>query len=209
MNADGNFVAAKQVENGGGVPAFIAKLEHVPVSSGQCRKKIRQPPGIYMPPGRKLKEDRSQLGTEQFHSRKEERNGIVRVAEALDMSDEAARLHAEAELARRSVTPVPQGILGRELKSIVHLNRVKYARIQVKPLRRRTLLRVHGAAPMLVVPARGADSYLRGHSSLAAGRPARSRPRSSCASTTATPTSGRASLPRQSAMGGAAAAFSL
>src|SRR2546430_4779391 len=73
------------------------------------------------------------------------------------MSDEAARLHAEAELARRSVTPVPQGILGRELKSIVHLNRVKYARIQVKPLRRRTLLRVHGAAPMLVVPARGAD----------------------------------------------------
>ena len=73
------------------------------------------------------------------------------------MSDEAARLHAEAELARRSVTPVPQGILGRELKSIVHLNRAKYARIQVKPLRRRTLLRVHGAAPMLVVPARGAD----------------------------------------------------
>src|SRR2546430_17223468 len=73
------------------------------------------------------------------------------------MSDEAARLHAEAELARRSVTPVPQGILGRELKSIVHLNRVKYARIQVKPLRRRTLLRVQGAAPMLVVPARGAD----------------------------------------------------
>src|SRR5438309_3425127 len=189
--------------------ALITKLEHVPMTSGKCRKKIREPLGIYMPPGRKLKEDRSQLGTEQFHSRKEERNGIVRVAEALDMSDEAARLHAEAELARRSVTPVPQGILGREpIKSIVHLNRVKYARIQVKPLRRRTLLRVHGAAPMLVVPARGADSYLRGHSSLAAGRPARSRPRGSCASTTATPTSGRASLPRQSAMGGAAAAFS-
>ena len=106
--------------------ALITKLEHVPMSSGQCRKKIREPLGIYMPPGRKLKEDRSQLGTEQFHSRKEERNGIVRVAEALDMSDEAARLHAEAELARRSVTPVPQSILGWEpIKSVVHLDSVE------------------------------------------------------------------------------------
>src|SRR2546429_9178278 len=126
------------------------------------------------------------------------------------MSDEAARLHAEAELARRGIVPVPEGILGWEpIKSVVHLDCVKYACVQLEPLRRRTLLRIKGAAPMLVVPARGADSYLRGHSSLAAGGEARSRPRSSCASTTATPTSGRASLPRQSARGAAAAAFSL
>jgi len=59
VNAESNLMPAEQVENGGGVPAFIAKLEHVLVSSGQCRKKIRQPLGIYMPPGRKLKEDRS------------------------------------------------------------------------------------------------------------------------------------------------------
>src|SRR5713101_6993719 len=59
VNAESNLMLAEQGENGGGVPAFIAKLEHVPVSSGQCRKKIRQPLGIYMPPGRKLKEDRS------------------------------------------------------------------------------------------------------------------------------------------------------
>src|SRR2546428_12730341 len=93
------------------------------------------------------------------------------------MSDEAARLHAEAELARRSVVPVPEGILGWEpIKSVVHLDCVKYACVQLEPLRRRTLLRIKGAAPMLVVPARGADSYLRGHSSLAAGRTGRSIP---------------------------------
>src|SRR5438128_4735477 len=135
--------------------ALITKLEHVPMSSGQCRKKIREPLGIYMPPGRKLKEDRSQLGTEQFHSRKEERNGIVRVAEALDMSDEAARLHAEAELARRSVTPVPQGILGWEpIKGVVDLDCFKYACLQFDPWRRGPILRIKGAAQRLVVPAR-------------------------------------------------------
>jgi len=126
------------------------------------------------------------------------------------MSDEAARLHAEAELARRSVTPVPEGIFSRKpIKSIVHLDGVEISRVQVEPLRRRTLLRVHRAAPMLIVPARGADPYLRAHSSLAAGRPARSRPRGSCAPAAATSTSGGASLPCQSAMGGSAAAFPL
>src|SRR5947207_6254987 len=44
-------------------PAFIAKLEHVPVSSGQCRKKIRQPPGIYMPPGRILDRKSTRLNS--------------------------------------------------------------------------------------------------------------------------------------------------
>ena len=200
----------EQIENGRGVPAFIAKLEHVLVSSGQCRKKIRQPLGIYMPPGRKLKEDRSYLGPQQFYSRKEQRNSIGRVAEALDMSDEATCLHAQAELARCGIVPVPEGILGWEpIKSVVHLDCVKYACVQLEPLRRRTLLRIKGAAPMLVVPARGADSYLRGHASLAAGRAARSGTRGSSAPATTTPTSGRPSLPRQSAMGGAAAAFSL
>src|SRR5438105_13996947 len=210
VNAESNLMLAEQGENGGGVPAFIAKLEHVPVSSGQCRKKIRQPPGIYMPPGRKLKEDRSQLGPQQFHSGKEQRNSFVRVAVTLDMSDEATCLHAQAELARCGIVPVPEGNLGWEpIKSVVHLDCVKYACVQLEPLRRRTLLRIKGASPMLVVPARGADSYLRGHSSLAAGRAARSGTRGSSAPATTTPTSGRPSLPRQSAMGGAAAAFSL
>jgi len=127
------------------------------------------------------------------------------------MSDEAARLHAEAELARRSVTPVPEGIFSRKpIKSIVHLDGVEISRVQVEPLRRKIVLRVHRAAPMLmlIVPAR-ADSYFCGHPSLAAGRPARSRPRGSCAPAAATSTSGGASLPCQSAMGGSAAAFSL
>src|SRR2546428_13990321 len=126
------------------------------------------------------------------------------------MSDEAARLHAEAELARRSVVPVPEGILGWEpIKSVVHLDCVKYACVQLEPLRRRTLLRIKGAAPMLVVPARGADSYMRGHSSLAAAIAARSRNRGSGAPATTTPTRGRPSPPPPNAVGGAAAAVPL
>src|SRR5207245_10776451 len=107
------------------------------------------------------------------------------------MSDEAARLHAEAELARRSVVPVPEGILGWEpIKSVVHLDCVKYACVQLEPLRRRTLLRIKGAAPMLVVPARGADSYLRGHPSLAAASTARTGPSGSSGPATSHPTTG-------------------
>jgi hypothetical protein len=126
------------------------------------------------------------------------------------MSDEATCLHAEAELAGCGVVPVPEGILGWEpIKSVVHLDCVEYASVQGEPLRRRTLLRIQRAAPMLVVPAPGADSYVRGHSSLAAGRAARSRTRGSSASTAATPTSGGASLPCQRGMGSPAATFSL
>src|SRR5438105_8261052 len=125
------------------------------------------------------------------------------------MSDEAARLHAEAELARRGIVPVPEGILGWErIKSVVHLDCVKYACVQLEPLRRRTLLRIKGAAPMLVVPARGADSYLRGHSSLAAGRAARSGTRGSSAPAPTPPRGGDRALPRRTGLGGAAAAFS-
>jgi hypothetical protein len=108
---------------------------------------------VDVPVRRKLEEYWAELLFEKPHPIKISRQRVASVTETLDMRQEPAGLHCEAEIGRCSLTPAHDGGLGGQtVKAVINLDGVEVADVPAQILGGLQLGRVKTPSPMLVVP---------------------------------------------------------
>src|ERR1051326_7921455 len=164
IDAESSIESLEQAVDLGRHPAQFAELESITMFARQDFQQLFQTLQVELPLGRKLEEHRPELAAQVLGAGENVIQRVLRVFELLVVRNEAAGLHREDKIPGRCVAPGLKGLYGRQtIKAVVQLQRIKVADVVLQHLCRRSLSRVKGPNPMLIVIAGGADSNVARH----------------------------------------------
>lgn len=139
-DAERNVAALQQVEDIAVEPARMAKLdrEAQPAAPPQHRQEVVEPGQVQRQVRRQLEEDRAQLVAQAAGALQQSGNRLLRLAQPLEVGEEAAPLDGEQESLRRPVPPGAEASAVRQpVERVVQLYRGKLRGVELElPVRR-------------------------------------------------------------------------
>src|SRR5581483_2605252 len=142
--------------------ARIAEFDRVPPRSRQPAQECVEPIQIQRPARRQLIEDRAQRGAEASRSREEQLQRFGRVFQFLHVREVAAGFHRVHEPWRCAPRPRRERRRVRQaIERVVDLDGIEPLRVILEPLRGGEPGGIEIASPVLILPPRTADTYVK------------------------------------------------
>src|SRR5262249_46052192 len=134
----------------------------MPASSRQRLQKRPEAVDVEGPPRRQLIQHGAERCAELRRPREEAMQRVARLFQFLHVRQVAARLHRIEKSARRALSPCVERVGFREaIERVVDLDRIEALGVILEPSRLPELCRIKISSPMLILPTRAADTYVK------------------------------------------------
>src|SRR5674476_108994 len=163
VEAEPGIVADQSIAHPRHKPTAVAEFEGVAAAPGQGVEKYLQSGKIDFEARRQLKQEGTDLLSQQEGDSQEAAQGRLGILKALAMSDVLACLESKPEAGRSRRRPVPHGPGGWELvEGVINFDRREMAGVIGQIILGPEIGWLEDVPPMLVLPAGGADESAHG-----------------------------------------------
>src|SRR6185312_13806649 len=126
VDAERRIVLAKDLADFRFHPRELTEFKSVAMLSRQDLQQALQPLRVYLPFGRKLKQNRTKLLAQMFRARQQIIKRVLRIFQFLVVCDKPAGFHRKYKISGSGIFPGLKGFNGRQaIKTVVELQSVE------------------------------------------------------------------------------------